>query len=52
MESDSGPVDGVVTPALLAKAIEEIQQSTEVDGDVLLATLLCAAWPSRPAQNQ
>jgi hypothetical protein len=52
MESDSGPLDGVVTPALVAKAIEEIDQSSEVDCDVLLATLLCAAWPTRPAQNQ
>jgi hypothetical protein len=52
MESGSGPLDGLVTPALVAKAIGEIDQGSEVDRDVLLATLLCAAWPTRRSQNQ
>jgi hypothetical protein len=52
MDSDRIPFDAVVAAAVVAKAIDEIDKSSEVDRDFLLSTLLCAAWPTRPAQNQ
>ena len=51
-QSGSGPLDGVITAVFLVQAIQEIDQSTEVDREVLLATVLCAAWPTRRSQNQ
>jgi hypothetical protein len=52
MESDSWPLDAVSAAALLARVIRDIDQSSEEHRDVLLSDLLCAAWPSRSAQNQ
>jgi hypothetical protein len=52
MESDSGPLDAALAAALVARVIHEIDQSSEVDRDALLSNLLCAAWPTRVAQNQ
>ena len=52
MESDSEPLDEVSAAALLARVIRDIDQSTEAHRDVLLSALLCAAWPTRPAQDQ
>jgi hypothetical protein len=52
MNPDSRPPDAATAAALVARAISDIDGSGEVDRDVLLSNLLCAAWPTRPAQNQ
>jgi hypothetical protein len=52
MEPDSWPLDAVSAAELLARVIRDIDQSSEQNRDVLLSDLLCAAWPSRWAQDQ
>jgi hypothetical protein len=52
MESDGWPLDAVSAAALVARVIREIDQNSAEHRDVLLSDLLCAAWPSRSAQNQ
>jgi hypothetical protein len=47
--ADRGPADPVFTVAL---AIREIDWSDTESREVLLADLLCAAWPSSAAQDQ
>jgi hypothetical protein len=51
MESDSGPLYRMITPELVARTIVNIDQSGEVDRDVLLANLLSKVWPTRHSQN-
>jgi hypothetical protein len=51
MESDSGPRDSLSATALVARAIRDIDHSSDQQRDLLLSELLCAAWPSRWAQN-
>ena len=59
MESDSGdfgvpPVDVMSAADLVRRAIRDIDadHSADTDNKVLLADLLCAAWPTPRAQSQ
>jgi hypothetical protein len=52
MDSDSDPLDAVSAAALVARVVGDIDRSSEQDCVVLLSDLLCAAWPSRWAQEQ
>ncbi len=50
---DSGwPLDEPAAALLVARAIHDIDLSTDARRDVLLYDLLCAAWGSPWAQNQ
>jgi hypothetical protein len=52
LDSDIGPLDSVSAMALVVRAIEDIDSSSEERRDVLLFDLLSAAWPDPTAQNQ
>jgi hypothetical protein len=52
MEAHDQPLDPVSAAELVVRTVEESARRTEHDTDVLLADLLCAAWPSRSAQDQ
>jgi hypothetical protein len=52
MEPDRGPLDAVSAAALVARVVEELDRNREEDMVALLSDLLCAAWPSRWAQEQ
>jgi hypothetical protein len=52
MESDSGvPLYRMLTAELVARTILKIDQSSEVDRDILLANLVGRVWPTRRSQN-
>ena len=46
------PFDPVFTAALVLRAIDDIDESSEEDREALLSALLCAAWGPDWAQNQ
>jgi hypothetical protein len=46
------PLDAASVAALVARIKSEIEDGSHRSRDVLLGDLLCAAWPSRPAQDQ
>jgi hypothetical protein len=52
MEPDGGPLDAVSAAALVARVVSQLRRSSEEDQVVLLSDLLCAAWPTRRAQEQ
>jgi hypothetical protein len=52
MESEGRPLDAVSAAALVARVVHEVDGRPEEDSAVLLSDLLCAAWPSRWAQDQ
>lgn len=52
MEPNGRPLDPVSAAALVICVIDEIDASDDEARDVLLSTLLCAAWGSILAQNQ
>ena len=52
MESDSSPLDSLSAALLVVRTIHDIDRSSDKQRDLLLCDLLCAAWPSRWAQNQ
>jgi len=52
MEPNDRPLDSISAAALVARAIDDIDESSEEDQCVLLSELLCAAWGSLWAQNQ
>ena len=52
MEPNDLPLDAVSAMALVARVIDDIDQSSEEQRDTLLCELLCAAWGSVRAQNQ
>lgn len=52
MNSDREPLDAMSATALVARAIRDIDASSEERRDVLLFDLLSAAWPEPVAQNQ
>jgi hypothetical protein len=52
MEPDIWPLDPIAGAALVVRAIDDIDISSEEDRDALLSDLLCAAWGSLWAQNQ
>jgi hypothetical protein len=52
MEPDSGPLDASTAAALVPRVVGELERSSEEEQVALLSDLLCAAWPSRWAQDQ
>ena len=52
MEPDGGPLDRNAAAALVARVIDDIDESHDEQRDALLCDLLCAAWGSICAQNQ
>ena len=52
MDPDDRPLDRIRAAALVARAIDDIDASTEEQSEALLSDLLCAAWGSIQAQNQ
>ncbi len=52
MEPNDWPLDSVNAVALVARVIDDIDQSSDEQCDLLLFELLCAAWGSVWAQNQ
>ncbi|HUB73945.1 MAG TPA: hypothetical protein VL979_07915 [Solirubrobacteraceae bacterium] len=52
MEPKLWPLDPQSAAALVTRAIDEIDASSEEQRDALLCELLCAAWGSILAQNQ
>jgi hypothetical protein len=52
MEPDGGHLDAVSAAALVARVVSELLRRSEGDEVVLLSDLLCAAWPTRRAQDQ
>jgi hypothetical protein len=52
MDSDYRPLDLASATALVKRAIRDLDGSTLENRDLLLADLLCAAWPTPCAQDQ
>jgi hypothetical protein len=52
MDPDLGPPRPALSRALVARAIDDIDHWSEDRESALLACLLCAAWPTRVAQDQ
>jgi hypothetical protein len=52
MDPDGPPLDAVSAAALVARVVSELLRSSEEDQVILLSNLLCAAWPTRRAQDQ
>jgi hypothetical protein len=51
-DADRDPVDSVSAAALVARVIAEVDRCSGERRDEFLVDLLCAAWPSRLAQEQ
>ncbi|HXW58036.1 MAG TPA: hypothetical protein VEJ23_01025 [Solirubrobacteraceae bacterium] len=51
-QNNDCPLDPAAAAALVIRAVEDIDSSTEEKRDLLLCDLLCAAWGSIYAQNQ
>lgn len=52
MMESNWPLDPVSVAALVVRAVDEIDSSSEEDKVALLSDLMCAAWGSILAQNQ
>jgi hypothetical protein len=52
MDSDPAPLDAASAAALVARVVRDVDESSDEQRDILLADLLCAAWPSCSAQDQ
>jgi len=57
MERDTGesgvpPVDVMSAACLVSRAIRDIDANGAAESNLLLADLLCAAWPTPRAQSQ
>ena len=52
MESGNLPQDPVAVASAVARAVDDIDTSSEEERDELLGALLCAAWGSIEGQNQ
>ncbi len=50
--SDDGHSYAALAATATIFAVRDIQRSELRDREALLSALLCAAWPSRQAQNQ
>jgi hypothetical protein len=48
---DGLPPDAASAVALVARTKRDIEQGSDESREVLLSDLLCAAWPSGPAQD-
>jgi hypothetical protein len=52
MEPNGWPLDAVSIAAVVVRAIDDIDQSSDEENAALLSDLVCAAWGSLWAQNQ
>ncbi len=52
MDPDYRPLDLATATALVRRVVRDLDKSTLDQRDILLADLLCAAWPSCCAQEQ
>lgn len=52
MDWERWPLDAVSAAALVARALYDIDESSEDESLALLSDLLCAAWGTRLAQDQ
>jgi len=52
MDWDRWPLDAVSVAAVVVRAVQDIDESTEDESLALLSDLLCAAWGTRLAQDQ
>ena len=52
MDWDRWPLDSVSVAAVVVRAVQDIDESTEDESLALLSDLLCAAWGTRLAQDQ
>jgi hypothetical protein len=50
--ADRWPLDAADAVELVARITREMDEGGNERSDVLLADLVCAAWPSGTAQNQ
>jgi hypothetical protein len=50
--TDSWPLGEADAITLVARVAREIDDRSSECNDVLLSDLVCAAWPSRPSQDQ
>jgi hypothetical protein len=51
-DSDREPFGPILAAALVARVIAEVDKHSIEHRDELLLDLMCAAWPSRLAQDQ
>jgi hypothetical protein len=52
MEPDHQPFEPIRAAALVARAIDDIDHTTEEQREALLSALLCAAWGNVCSLNQ
>jgi hypothetical protein len=52
MKPKDWPLDPTSAAMLVARVIDDVDESSDEDRDTLLSELLCAAWGSVWAQNQ
>jgi len=52
MEPDHQPLDPILAAALVMRAIDDIDESTEEEQEALLSALMCSAWGNLCALNQ
>jgi len=52
MEPDGPPTDANVVAALVRSVVYDIDHRSDEEHELLLADLLCAAWPSPLGQDQ
>jgi hypothetical protein len=50
-QAEGWPPDATSGVALVARVKRDIEQGSDESRDVLLSDLLCAAWPTGPAQD-
>ncbi len=51
-EQHQPPLDPILVAALVMRAIDDIDESTEEEREALLSALLCAAWGNLCSLNQ
>ena len=49
--ADPWPLDSDSASALVARVLDDIDGSSDERREALLADMLCAAWPTRVAQD-
>ena len=52
MEPDHQPIDPILAAALVMRAIDDIDESTEEEREALLSALLCSSWGNLNALSQ
>jgi hypothetical protein len=52
MGPEGWPLDAASGASLVVRAVDDIDHRQEEETNALLSDLLCAAWPTRWAQDQ